>query len=169
MPNSNEGPAENDEEPVLAGPSLPSPSSCPSFSALVYMSRYCVSAVPGVGGTDDVTGAGAGAISVSLFALSRSTAREGRSESVRRGASVVWLDRVEEEAALLPPSRGMGRASCAPCASVSSVWLRGGEGGRAVVDRLMAAGVVVVRVFCRPRMPAGVTGTGGGLTPLEVG
>lgn len=160
---------------MLAGPPLSSGPSCPSSSALVYMSRYCVSAVPGVGGTEAGTGAGAataagtGAVSVSLLALSRSTVREGRSESVRRGASVARLDRVKREAALLLllllPSRGRGRPSGA---SVSSVWLRGGGTGGAVVDRLVLARAVVVTVLSRPRIPAGVTGTGG-LTPLEVG
>ena len=89
---------------------------------LVYRSRECVSAVPGVSGNG----------AASLLAISRSTAGEGRSESVRRverhgaselraGALMGWEDTLRR--------RG--------CASATSALLRGGEakcGPGAVVD-----------------------------------
>lgn len=118
-PNSDDGPVENDEDPVLVGSSCsPSPlrPRASSSSVLVYISRYCVSAVPGVAGAGAGLAAVVSALSLSLPAMSSSTAREGRSESVRRGERHV---RVWEDAES-PRSRGSARGSDA---SVSSAVL----------------------------------------------
>lgn len=158
----------------LSSPEPPRASS--SSPVLVYISRYCVSAVPGVAGTDDddTHGPAAGAaavtalsLSLSLLALSSSTAREGRRESVRRGEDhvCVW----DAEPPTPPSRRGSGASASSPAL------LRGGGGtgcrmGEAVVDRLVVfEGAVDGRtVLSRPRIPAGVSGTDG-LTPLVLG
>ena len=142
VPNSDDWPVENDEEPVLGSLSSPSrPRACSSPSVLVYISRYCVSPVPGVAGTgdDDDAGAGAGrgaaiasplspspslsaSRSLSLPALSSSTARDGRSESVRR------VKRHEGDTGP-PPSRSSAPGSGGASVSSGVVLLRGCGGG----------------------------------------
>ena len=110
---------------------------------------------------------------LSLLALSRTTARDGCSESTRRGEgrgdseerAADGLGREEVIEVGLPPTRRGKRESGMSAFSIVQGDVEERTGG-VVIDRLTLAGAVVGTILSKPSIPAGVRS--GGVTPFEL-